>query len=109
AGRRLQLWRAATDNDGLRLLPQRRSGILARWLELGLDRVEQQLESVRVRRDAIDVVHRASGRGKWSDALHRHSYRLLASGALVVENEVRVGRDLRDLPRVGVVLFLVPG
>ncbi len=109
SGPRLQLWRAATDNDGLRLLPDRPAGVLRRWLELGLDRVEQRLDSVRVRRDAIEVVHRASGRGDWSDAVHRHTYRLLTSGALVVENEVRLGRELRDLPRVGVVLVLAPG
>ena len=30
-------------------------------------------------------------------------------GALLVENEVRVARDLRDLPRVGVVVTLPPG
>jgi beta-galactosidase len=83
--------------------------VLSRWLELGLDRVEQRLDSVRVRRDAIEVVHRASGRGEWSDAVHRHTYRLLASGALVVGNEVRLGRELRDVPRVGVVLVLAPG
>src|SRR5262249_42619340 len=35
-GPRLQLWRAATDNDGLRLLPRRDNGVLNRWLELGL-------------------------------------------------------------------------
>ena len=109
AGPRLQLWRAPTDNDGLRLLPERRSGVLWRWLELGLDRVEQRVASVRVTKNGIDVVHQASGRGNWSDASHRHSYRLLASGALLVENEVRVGKDLRDLPRVGVVLSLRPG
>jgi beta-galactosidase len=108
-GPRLQLWRAPTDNDGLRLLPKRRSGVLHRWLELGLDRLEQRLESVRVRRDAIEVVHRASGRDDWRDVLHRHSYRLLPSGALVVANEVRLGREIRDVPRVGVVLTLVAG
>ena len=36
-------------------------------------------------------------------------YRLLDSGDLLVENEVRVGRELRDLPRVGVALTLRPG
>jgi beta-galactosidase len=108
-GARLQLWRAPTDNDGLRLLPGRPKGALRRWLELGLDRLELRPESVRVRRDAIEVVHRASGREDWRDVLHRHTYRLLPSGALVVENEVRLGREIRDVPRVGVVMTLVAG
>ena len=63
-GPRLQLWRAPTDNDGLRLLPERRSGVLPRWLELGLDRIEQRLESLKVTRTGVEVVHRASGRGQ---------------------------------------------
>jgi beta-galactosidase len=108
AGPRLQLWRAPTDNDGLRLLPNRRSGVLWHWLELGLDRVEQRLESFRVTSRGVEVVHRASGRGEWGDATHRQSFRLLPGGGLLVENEVRVGRELRDLPRVGVVLVLQP-
>jgi len=105
----LQLWRAATDNDGLRLLPKRNTGVLGRWLELGLDRIERRVESVRVVPGRVDVAHAASGRGRPDDILHRQSYRLLASGGLLVENEVMVGPDLRDLPRVGVVLVLVPG
>src|SRR5262249_28116690 len=107
-GPRLQLWRAATDNDGLRLLPPRENGMLHRWLELGLDRLALRLEDVRVLRDRIEVTHRASGRRRWDDALHRQVYRLDGDGALRVDNELVVGPDLRDLPRVGVVLTL-PG
>jgi beta-galactosidase len=64
---------------------------------------------VRVVPGRVDVAHAVSGRGHWDDALHRQSYRLLVSGGLLVENEVLVGPGLRDLPRVGVVLVLVPG
>jgi beta-galactosidase len=109
AGPLLQLWRAATDNDGLRLMPQRDAGPLPRWLELGLDRLEHRLESIRELDGAVEVVHRASGRGRWDDALHRQTYRRLRDGALLVRNEVELGDDLRDLPRVGVVLVLRPG
>jgi len=108
-GPRLQLWRAPTDNDGLRLLPERGGGVLGRWLELGLDRLEHRLEAVDVRVGAVEVVHRASGRGNRDDAIHRQVYRRLSSGGVLVENEVHVGPDLRDLPRVGVVLVLAPG
>ena len=109
AGPVLQLWRAATDNDGLRLLPDRSRGVLGRWLELGLDRVEHRLESIRKAPGTVDVVHAASGRGRWDDAVHRQRFRMLESGALRVENDVRLGPDLRDLPRIGVVLLLQPG
>jgi beta-galactosidase len=105
-GPRLQLWRAPTDNDGLRLLPERRRGVLHRWLELGLDRLEHRLESAAG--DGTEVVYRVSGRGNWDDAQHRQRYRAVDGGVLV-ENEVLLGPELRDLPRVGVVMTLAPG
>jgi beta-galactosidase len=82
---RLQLWRAATDNDGLRLMPERPGGPLRRWLELGLDR------------------------GTPAGVVHCQSFRRLADGGLLVENEIELPDGLRDLPRVGVVLTLRPG
>lgn len=108
-GPRLQLWRAPTDNDGLRLLPEREAGVLWRWLELGLDRVTLRLDAIRPSRGGVEVVHRASGRRRWDDAIHLQRYRLLPSGDLVVENEVHVAAELRDLPRVGVLFELAPG
>jgi beta-galactosidase len=111
SGPRLQLWRAPTDNDGIRLLAARnyRSGPLDGWLELGLDRLEHRVETVRVKGDAVEVVSSASGRGRFADARHVQRFRLSADGALRIENEVRLAADLRDLPRVGVVLELVEG
>jgi len=109
-GPRLQLWRAATDNDGLRLIPNRAAGPLPGWLELGLDRLDHQVAVCNLAGDGgVEVVHEVSGRGEWGDARHRQVYRLLASGGLLVENEVLLGPELRDLPRVGVVLVLEPG
>ncbi len=108
-GPRLQLWRAPVDNDGIRLLQREHSGVLPRWLELGLDHVQHRLDGVRARRDGIEVVHRASGRGRWNDAVHRQRYRLLASGDLLVDNHVELADGLRDVPRVGVVLTLPAG
>jgi beta-galactosidase len=97
---RLQLWRAAIDNDGLRLLPERKVGPLPRWLELGLDRLESH---------AAEGETRWSGRGNWDDAVHRQRFRRLRDGALLVENEVLLHPELADVPRIGVVLTLRPG
>ena len=57
----------------------------------------------------VEIIQCASGRGQWSDFLHTQRYTLLSSGDLQVENRVRLGQDIRDLPRVGVNLMLVPG
>ena len=103
-GPRLQLWRAPTDNDGLPLVPSRQSGVLPRWLELGLDSLQLELVSARVAGDAVELVHGAAGL-----VTHRHRYRLLARGELVVENVVELSPELRDVPRIGAGLTLLPG
>jgi beta-galactosidase len=100
---RLQLWRAPTDNDGLPQVPSRQSGVLPHWLELGLDRLEPELVSARTVGTAVELVHRVDGL-----LTHRHRYRLLATGELAVENVVELAPRLRDLPRVGTVLTLLP-
>jgi beta-galactosidase len=103
-GPRLQLWRAPTDNDGLPQVPSRQSGVLPRWLELGLDRLEPELVSAHVDGTAVELVHRAG------DLLtHRQRFRVHATGELRVENNVELSPQLRDVPRIGVVLTLAAG
>jgi beta-galactosidase len=86
---RLNLWRAATDNDGFKLMldrPRRRApGVALRgWLAAGLDRLDPE-ELVA---HEMHVEHDAHG------STYRHV--------------VDVPESLDDLPRVG-VLFTVPG
>jgi beta-galactosidase len=113
-GPQLAVWRGATDNDGIKLMLDKQGGKpLARWLALGLDRIEQRLEGIRVLETedglpAVEVVHRASGRGKWDDFTHTQRYILEPSGELRVENDVRLGEGVSDPPRVGVSLALPP-
>jgi beta-galactosidase len=105
AGPLLQLWRAPTDNDGLRLVEEKRDfDVLPRWLELGLDRLELETRSLKVGGSSVEIVHHARG-----IATHTHSYRLLDTGELVVDNVVELARGVSDIPRIGVRLTLVPG
>ena len=103
-GPRLQLWRAPTDNDGLPQVPSRQSGVLPRWLELGLDHLHIDLVSARIAGNGVELVHRADGL-----ITHRQRYRLLAAGDLLVENVVELSPELRDVPRIGAGLTLQPG
>jgi beta-galactosidase len=87
---------------------------LARWLKLGLDHVQHSLVRVRVQNRGdqlpiVEVVQRASGREDWNDFLYTARYALLGNGELHVENVVALGKDMLDIPRVGVELSLVPG
>jgi beta-galactosidase len=83
------VWRATTDNDGFKLLPDLRErikvggGALAQWLNAGLDRLP-----------AAEVVgHRVTTRSGDGWVEHRHT--------------IEVPTSLADLPRVG-VSFAVP-
>jgi beta-galactosidase len=120
----LNVWRAAADNDGIKIMMEREDPkIVARmlaagygkplhhWLAAGLNQVQHALQSIRLVHGAgasVEVVHRASGREQWSDFQHIHRYSLLSSGELQVENTVRLGKGVTDIPRVGVNLVLVP-
>lgn len=113
-GAQLNVWRAAIDNDGLKLYREGSLGkSLARWLDLGLDRVEYRLEEGRVLdvqgAPTVEMVHLASGRGIWSDFRHTQRYTLCAEGVLRVENQVVIGAGITDIPRVGVTLVLLAG
>ena len=109
----LNVWRAPVDNDGFKLYQQVGTR-LAGWETLGLPGMVHQLRRIAVTARSgeavsVEIVHTASGRGCWDDFTHTHRYALLASGELVVENTVRLGVGISDIPRVGVSMVLAPG
>jgi beta-galactosidase len=81
---RLNLWRAATDNDGFKLMPDlavrlRVGGqALAHWQQAGVDRLDPE--------QLVD---------------HRMSMKPSEQGGLAVRHRVVVPEALTDLPRVG--------
>jgi beta-galactosidase len=113
----LDVWRAPTDNDGIKLLSDRlveTIKVLTYWKSLGLPGLQHHLKSIQLvhkARQPVSVVirHAASGRGNWQDFSHTQRYILLSTGKLLVSNRVILGEDVTDLPRVGVSLSLRPG
>ncbi|MEO0055997.1 MAG: hypothetical protein RLZZ50_1944, partial [Verrucomicrobiota bacterium] len=114
----LQLWRGATDNDGVKLWSGQDGKALGRWQKLGLDRgLEHRVARFDVSSPAKDgsvsvtLAHAATTplRQNWKDVLHTHRYTLRPDGRLEVANEIALAKDYADLPRVGVRLDLVPG
>ena len=116
-GPQLNVWRAGTDNDGIKLLSAPTwsdSKPLSRWIRMGLAEIKFSLISVKYihqqgQPPAVEVISTASGRENWADLYHRQQYTLLPSGELHVENTIRLGKDMFDIPRVGVMISLVPG
>jgi beta-galactosidase len=115
----LNLWRAPTDNDGVKAWSNDASRALGRWLEWGLDAISPVCQDSRVsrRRDGgISLAFRHVARAKGEESAegdlcieHRQAYELAPDGAILLKNTIRVGKALGDLPRVGITLTLAPG
>ncbi len=106
-GPRLQVWRAPTDNDGVKAWGGHGKP-LGRWRDLGLDRVEVTKTDVRGRRHADRTISITVVRETDVGIAHRQVYRIGEPGVVHVENVFRVPRELADLPRLGVTLRLAP-
>jgi len=111
AGPTLQLWRAATDNDGLKLWSGQDKKPAGRWMSLGLHQLEPTLlsffQSETAAGDQVYVsVFSLSGRKKPKDIRYTQKLTLVRSGQLEIKGELILAKDLVDLPRIGVVLEL---
>ena len=112
-GPALNVWRAGTDNDGIKLCWMDGKP-LKKWLDLSLDKVRHSLASIRLstpvgKLPMIEVVHRASGRDQWDDFTHVQRSILQPDGRLIIENTVRIGKGITDIPRVGIAMTVAPG
>ena len=113
AGPQLQVWRAPTDNDGIKGIPDQGGRPLDRWLAAGLQDVKLSTHGVetRVGRDGtLRLVIEQIGSCPASARAfrHGHAYRLRPEGVVVCENFIETDGALPDLPRVGVTLVLPP-
>jgi beta-galactosidase len=109
----LNVWRAPTDNDGIKLRPDRRK-LLDRWVQAGLDRLESATQSMDVERLGTQVVRisvrtAAQAEDTTGRFEHQHAYTVYGSGDVIVENVVTASADLPPLPRVGVRMTLPAG
>ena len=117
SGPQLQIWRAATDNDGIKLWTGQGSKPLGRWREAGLDKLQLRLDKIELIKTgptraltAVRTIHRATGRDKWDDYRHEQIFEILGEGVLRVSNRLQIGKNaLTDLPRFGVTLALPAG
>ncbi len=106
-GPTLNIWRAATDNDGIKGWTGQEGKPLGRWLAAGLNEVRQTAARITARGATLRIDSRHECKGGLIE--HRHSYTLLADGVILVENVITCARSLPDLPRIGVTLMLKAG
>ena len=112
-GPALNVWRAPTDNDGIKLRPERQK-LLQLWLEAGLDRLTEEVlsfEWARLGAHTVRVVVRARSGAEGYPGIfeHEHEYTVYGSGDVVLRNTVVASADLPPLPRIGVTMALPGG
>jgi beta-galactosidase len=110
----LQLWRAPTDNDGIKGWTGQEKKPLGLWMAAGLDRLMPKPSRPRVRlRDdgAVELVlaHTAESDAFPRAARHHHVYVIYPDGVIAVDNIFDTDRRLPPLPRIGVGMTLAEG
>jgi beta-galactosidase len=112
-GPRLNIWRAATDNDGIKRWSGQKHKPLGKWLVAGLNKLTFEKPGVTVRRkgNAVLVAIRQGAYGSSRDMGfdHTHEYTISGNGVVSVNNRVVANALLPELPRIGVTMQLVPG
>jgi beta-galactosidase len=109
-GPRLAIWRAPTDNDGIKLWGGQDDKPLGRWYAWGLHTLSRELLEID-QRSADHAIVRCAFLGTDSDApiLHHQDVRSRPDGAVDFTETVEVPPNIADLPRVGVEFSLAPG
>ena len=104
-GPELALWRAPTDNDGLKLADLQDLKPLGRWRTAGLDALHVRDAVVKVAargHDArVSVTRTIAGSDPDASIVQRETMTLRPDGAVVATEDVRIPAHFDDLPRVG--------
>ncbi|MEW5958559.1 MAG: glycoside hydrolase family 2 TIM barrel-domain containing protein [Chloroflexota bacterium] len=114
AGPVLNAWRAPTDNDGFKAQPHRPDKLLGQWLATGLNRLEQQVESLVVEQTKPQTVRISArfvirGSAAQPGFIHRQTCTIYGCGDVVFANAIEADPALPPLPRIGLTLELPAG
>jgi beta-galactosidase len=118
AGPRINLWRAATDNDGIKAWTGQGDKPLGRWRAMGLPDCQWTVRSVdgpRLSDGVVTITIETGIAGRDAEghahplAVHRQELRLGPDRRLVCKHEVELEAGVTDLPRIGVSLIVAPG
>lgn len=109
---RLNAWRAATDNDGIKGRPNQERKPSGFWIAAGLDKLEIETSAgpvVKQRDGSALVVVKQVGRCAGGAIRLRCEYGFSADGGIICRHAFDVDEALRDLPRLGITMQLRPG
>lgn len=110
----LNVWRAPTDNDGIKLWTGQDGKPLGRFRDQGLDRIESKLTRASFKNGKAGgpvwtFNFASTGRKDWKDFLWSYRISLPRAGAFRLSAEFVTGSGIVDLPRIGLLFQLAPG
>ncbi len=106
---RAELWRAPTDNDGIKLWGGQHDKALGRWQAWGLDQLARAADASSSSGDTLTTVHELRGRGANAATAHHVQRIRLVDGAVRFTEELVVPAAWDDVARVGVSFLTRPG
>lgn len=105
----LNLWRAPTDNDGLKLWTGQDRKPIGRWQTLGLDKLVSRLDSTDILPRGARWSFSASGRDQWDDARWTLELTSVDEQSLRLRAKIETAPEMEDPARVGLFFELAPG
>jgi len=109
----LNVWRAPTDNDGIKLWTGQDNKPLGKWRAMGLDKVTSKLTRAAAGKAGTDSLgswhFQSTGRGQWSDFRWSYELSIPSRNALRLRAKFKCGRGIMDIPRIGLLFELAPG
>ena len=97
----LNFWRAPTDNDGFKFLPNQEGKALFNWKKMGIDNILWTHEYLSTNNSANTIKQSSIGECKAGRLKVISEYALTIKG-LEVSHSFLVGKNFKNLPRVGV-------
>jgi beta-galactosidase len=116
SGLQLNIWRAATDNDGYKFGAENEElgfKLLNQWIKHGLDRLECTCDSLTWEQAdgvvRVETAHSLKAEGAEYGFRHKTTYTVFSSGDVQTDHEVDCDSLLPLLPRMGVILSMPVG
>ena len=113
AGPLLNVWRAPTDNDGIKL-DDERDQLLDEWLKAGLHELRHEVEELAMEQPApqkIIIRTRARAVSERAPAAleYEQTLTIFGDGQVLLDNHIVAHHGLPPLPRIGLTLSLPAG
>lgn len=113
-GPALNIWRAPTDNDGIKNRDEENEGKdLCKWLKAGYNCLDFEKPQITVVQPeemvvSIKIQSRVRPQGESGPILQDHTYTVYGNGEVLMENAVATTKKIPNLPRMGLSMT-VPG